>query len=38
MDHPFRGDVSVGPEAIEEVYQTMMLPAPPASAASPANN
>jgi hypothetical protein len=38
MDHPFRGDVSVGPEAIEEVYQTMMLPAPPAGAASPAIN
>lgn len=28
MDHPFRGDVSVGPEAIEDVYKTMMTPLP----------
>lgn len=26
MDHPFRGDVSVGPEAFETVYQSLMLP------------
>lgn len=38
MDHPFRGDVSVGPEAIEEVYQSMMLPAVPAGTSpAPAN-
>ena len=24
MDHPFRGEVSVGPEAFERVYQTLM--------------
>jgi hypothetical protein len=29
MDNPFRGQVSVGPEALELVYQTYMLPIPP---------
>jgi hypothetical protein len=24
MDHPFRGEVSVGPDAFERVYQTLM--------------
>jgi hypothetical protein len=24
MDNPFRGEVSVGPEAFERVYQTLM--------------
>ena len=31
MDHPFRGDVSVGPEALESVYQSLMVPRPPAA-------
>ncbi len=26
MDHPFRGQISIGPEAFEEVYQTLMKP------------
>jgi Protein of unknown function (DUF4239) len=29
MDNPFRGEVSVGPGALELVYQTYMKPAPP---------
>ena len=29
MDHPYRGEVSVGPEALELVYQTYMLPISP---------
>jgi len=26
MDYPFRGQISVGPEAFEEIYQAMMVP------------
>jgi hypothetical protein len=37
MDHPFRGEVSVGPEAIEEVYRAMMLPTSPAPSPAAAN-
>jgi hypothetical protein len=35
MDHPFRGDVSVGPDAFEEVYQSMMVPNPVANPPAP---
>jgi len=28
MDHPYRGEVSVGPDALELVYHTYMTPTP----------
>jgi hypothetical protein len=28
MDHPYRGEVSVGPDALELVYRTYMTPTP----------
>jgi hypothetical protein len=28
MDHPFRGQISVGPDAFEEVYDTVMAAHP----------
>ena len=30
MDHPFRGQISVGPEPFEMVYQQLMKPIPEA--------
>ena len=27
VDHPYRGDVSIGPDAFELVYEQMMAPA-----------
>jgi lipid-A-disaccharide synthase-like uncharacterized protein len=26
MDHPFRGEISIGPEAFEQIYQSLMKP------------
>lgn len=33
MDHPFRGEISIGPDRIRVVYDALMKPAEPAAAA-----
>jgi len=33
MDHPFRGELSVGPEPFEMIYEQIMKPIPEAGGA-----